>query len=152
MAATAPAALGEHRAEIDAPNVFPVPDGDTGTNLFLTAESAAQYVEELYVDGGEPTLAASITAYAQGALLGARGNSGSSPASYWESPTSLLTKPPSELVLNSRLRSRGSGRTCLWRCGRPVEGTVLTVARAAALAAGKSDLSRQILLTLRAPL
>ena len=34
-------ALGRHRAEIDALNVFPVPDGDTGTNLFLTFESAA---------------------------------------------------------------------------------------------------------------
>ena len=40
------AALGRHRAEIDALNVFPIPDGDTGTNLFLTFESAAEALRE----------------------------------------------------------------------------------------------------------
>ena len=137
-AATALAALGEHRAEIDALNVFPVPDGDTGTNLFLTAESAAQYVEELYVDGGEPTLAASITAYAQGALLGARGNSGVI--------TSQLLRGIADIFADEAALGVGAElAVALTRAAElaygavavPREGTVLTVARAAALAAGE---------------
>jgi hypothetical protein len=69
------AALGQAREEIDALNVFPVPDGDTGTNLYLTVESAAEEVDRLF--GAEtPTLAEAMRAMAHGALLGARGNSG----------------------------------------------------------------------------
>ena len=137
-AATALAALGEHRAEIDALNVFPVPDGDTGTNLFLTAESAAQYVEELYVDGGEPTLAASITAYAQGALLGARGNSGVI--------TSQLLRGIADIFADEAALGVGAElAVALTRAAElaygavavPREGTVLTVARAAALCRGE---------------
>ncbi|MEU8199057.1 DAK2 domain-containing protein, partial [Microbispora amethystogenes] len=66
-------ALGRARAEIDALNVFPVPDGDTGTNLHLTLLSAADALDALPAgaDGG-----ATWAALARGALLGARGNSG----------------------------------------------------------------------------
>ena len=49
-ASAALTALGDARAEIDALNVFPVPDGDTGTNLYLTAESAAQAVQDVLPD------------------------------------------------------------------------------------------------------
>ena len=74
-------ALGRAREEIDAINVYPVADGDTGTNLYLTVESA--------VTGGRggvrgprgrgparPSLAEAVRAMAHGALIGARGNSG----------------------------------------------------------------------------
>ena len=44
------AALGEERAAIDALNVFPVPDGDTGTNMFLTVESACASIDEVFDD------------------------------------------------------------------------------------------------------
>ncbi|WP_425582483.1 DAK2 domain-containing protein, partial [Streptomyces synnematoformans] len=78
-------ALGRGREEIDAVNVFPVADGDTGTNLYLTVESAAQAVDavcgafagEGAGDGaGEPAVADVLRAMAHGALIGARGNSG----------------------------------------------------------------------------
>ena len=72
-------ALADQREEIDALNVYPVPDGDTGTNLFLTFEAAARALQEsVREQGGEEsaTLAPSIAAYARGLLLGARGNSG----------------------------------------------------------------------------
>lgn len=141
-AATAMAALGEHRAEIDALNVFPVPDGDTGTNLFLTAESAAQYVEDLYVNGNEPTLAQSMNAFAQGALLGARGNSGVI--------TSQLLRGIADVFADEAAIGVGAElAVALTRAAElaygavavPREGTVLTVARAAALAAGEAALS-----------
>jgi DAK2 domain fusion protein YloV len=66
-------ALGRTRAEIDALNVFPVPDGDTGTNLHLTVLAASEAVDRLPGDAGA---AAAWRALAEGALLGARGNSG----------------------------------------------------------------------------
>ncbi|MDX6434506.1 MAG: fatty acid kinase [Streptosporangiaceae bacterium] len=66
-------ALGRTRGEIDALNVFPVPDGDTGTNLHLTLLAAAEAVEALPAGADA---AETWQALAQGALLGARGNSG----------------------------------------------------------------------------
>ncbi|MEH6378371.1 DAK2 domain-containing protein, partial [Streptomyces sp. KLMMK] len=75
-------ALGRAREEIDAINVYPVPDGDTGTNLYLTAESAARAVDAVF-DGhattgpaSRPALPDAVRAMAHGALIGARGNSG----------------------------------------------------------------------------
>ncbi|MCB5182278.1 DAK2 domain-containing protein, partial [Streptomyces sp. SMC 277] len=74
------AALGRAREDIDAINVYPVADADTGTNLYLTAESAAREVEAAVPDvthgTATATLGAAVRAYAHGALIGARGNSG----------------------------------------------------------------------------
>jgi hypothetical protein len=62
----------EHGAdEVNALNVYPVPDGDTGTNMLHTVRSALKYARE-----AEPTIAAIAAAAAHGALMGARGNSG----------------------------------------------------------------------------
>ncbi|MYU65035.1 DAK2 domain-containing protein, partial [Streptomyces sp. SID69] len=73
-------ALGRAREEIDAINVYPVADGDTGTNLYLTLESAATAVEAVFAGYATrpagPTLADALRAMAHGALIGARGNSG----------------------------------------------------------------------------
>src|SRR5882757_3175297 len=74
-------ALGRAREEIDAINVYPVADGDTGTNMYLTVESAAQAVEAVFdghtaAGGPAPTLPESFRAMSHGALIGARGNSG----------------------------------------------------------------------------
>ena len=61
-------ALGDARAEIDSLNVFPVPDGDTGTNLYLTMESACQAVEACFAgpDASDPDVALVL-----GAIIGA---------------------------------------------------------------------------------
>ncbi|MBA3574176.1 MAG: DAK2 domain-containing protein, partial [Pseudonocardiales bacterium] len=66
-------ALAEHREEIDRLNVFPVPDGDTGTNLLATLRAAFDAVRRLAKDAG---LGSALAALARGALMGARGNSG----------------------------------------------------------------------------
>jgi len=73
-AARALDALGREREHIDALNVFPVPDGDTGTNLFLTIEAACQAIDELGVERDD--FGATMRALAHGAFFGARGNSG----------------------------------------------------------------------------
>ena len=67
--------LSASREEIDALNVYPVPDGDTGTNMFLTVESARDAMADALVEHPDD-LRLAMRAYARGALLGARGNSG----------------------------------------------------------------------------
>ena len=72
LVATAHAALKTQVARIDALNVYPVPDGDTGTNMLLTLESIATETRDKTYEGLED---ATRTA-ARAALMGARGNSG----------------------------------------------------------------------------
>ena len=72
MLSAGTALLHEHKEEVDALNVFPVPDGDTGTNMYLTFLAALREVEK----GPKDRLSQVVDAAAQGALMGARGNSG----------------------------------------------------------------------------
>src|SRR5690606_30371741 len=67
-------ALSAAREEIDALNVYPVPDGATGTNMFLTVSSARDAIRERAALGAD--LRECLAAFRRGALLGARGNSG----------------------------------------------------------------------------
>src|SRR3954469_11094946 len=69
------AALRAHQHEIDELNVYPVPDGDTGTNLVLTLTSAQQALDEAPA-AETPPVGSALRRMARGALLGARGNSG----------------------------------------------------------------------------
>jgi uncharacterized protein len=130
--------LGDTRAEIDALNVFPVPDGDTGTNLYLTMESACQAVEDCWT-GGTPAVEAAARAMSLGALMGARGNSGVILSQILRGTGEVLGALPDGAALDGsdihRLLSRAAdlGYEAV---ARPVEGTILTVARAAAEAAG----------------
>ncbi|HEX4361670.1 MAG TPA: DAK2 domain-containing protein [Pseudonocardia sp.] len=69
--------LDVHRDELDRTNVFPVADGDTGTNLVLTLRAAAEELARRRAPAGRPDTAAEVAAaLARGALRGARGNSG----------------------------------------------------------------------------
>ena len=132
--------FGEARAEIDALNVFPVPDGDTGTNMFLTAESASEAVRALQVDGGndaEPSLAETINAFALGALLGARGNSGVIMSQILRGMSDVLTAvgdgPVTGQVLADALTRAAD--LAYQAVAAPKEGTILSVVRAAEQAA-----------------
>ncbi|NUP49404.1 MAG: DAK2 domain-containing protein, partial [Catenulispora sp.] len=76
-AGAALAVLGRHREEIDALNVFPIADSDTGTNMYLTFEAACRALDDrLAAAGPAPSVPEALQALAHGALLGARGNSG----------------------------------------------------------------------------
>lgn len=128
-------ALAAAREEIDALNVFPVPDGDTGTNMYLTMAAGRDAFVATLAD--QPTVPEALAALSRGALLGARGNSG---------------------VILSQMLAAVAGRVSRLREGdrradaladalveateasyaavsEPVEGTMLTVARAASEAA-----------------
>lgn len=76
-AMTARTLLGEARAQINALNVFPVPDGDTGTNMFLTMDGALEMMRSRHQVSQEPIgLQEGLELIARGMLLSARGNSG----------------------------------------------------------------------------
>ena len=126
-------ALGEHREEIDGLNVYPVPDADTGTNLYLTAAAARDALAATATDDPREALAA----YARGALLGARGNSGVILSEMLGAALRrLATAEAGEryaLVFADALRV---GSEAAYRAvAVPVEGTMLTVCRLAAEAA-----------------
>ena len=119
------------REEINRINVFPVPDGDTGTNFSLTLRSVADALRAL----GDAPLPETVQAMARGAVLGARGNSGMMLAHFLlgfaEASGEQLTLDTQELA---QCLAAGAARleTSL---DEPREGTILTVAREAAQAA-----------------
>nr|WP_229378971.1 DAK2 domain-containing protein [Streptomyces sp. VRA16 Mangrove soil] len=142
-------ALGRERAEIDAINVYPVADGDTGTNLYLTVESAHQAVEAVFagLEPATPALPEVMRAMAHGALIGARGNSGTILAQLLRGMSQVLADdrirdadhdgPADGEAL--RLALRRAAESAREAVAHPVEGTVLTVATAAADAATGVD-------------
>lgn len=65
--------LSEHKEDVNRLNVFPVPDGDTGTNMSLTIESVVEHVNQLPSNASVTEIRRAVTT---GALMGARGNSG----------------------------------------------------------------------------
>ncbi|MFI8826498.1 DAK2 domain-containing protein [Streptomyces sp. NPDC053431] len=126
------AALGREREEIDAINVYPVADGDTGTNLYLTLEAAAHAVDEAFAERSEaaPDVAEAIRAMAHGALLGARGNSGTILSQLLRGTAAVLAEGRDGDHLARALAS--AAEAARQAVAHPVEGTLLTVADAAA--------------------
>jgi DAK2 domain fusion protein YloV len=138
--------LRRARAEIDELNVYPVPDGDTGTNLYLTWEAACEALPE-----GELTFAEAVQAFGRGALLGARGNSGvitsqlvracglrlaeNLPRDQEAGPGSFLADPRMSEAAAFADALAFAADAAYGAVAQPVEGTMLTVARAAANAA-----------------
>ncbi|MBL1068401.1 DAK2 domain-containing protein [Streptomyces sp. 7-21] len=126
--------LGRAREDIDASNVYPVADADTGTNLYLTMESAAQAVTA--AAAGCPTLAEAARAMAHGALIGARGNSGTILAQLLRGLAAELARHPEPAPAGALAAALGAAARAAYEgVAHPVEGTMLTVARAAAGAA-----------------
>ncbi len=123
--------LEKSASDIDALNVFPVPDGDTGTNMLLTMRSC---IEEAY-RAPDRSASAVAQAMARGALVGARGNSGVILSQIWRGLAQGLADKESftgsdladALLLASTMAYKG--------ISNPVEGTILTVVREASSAA-----------------
>ncbi|MCF3121438.1 DAK2 domain-containing protein [Streptomyces arenae] len=153
-------ALGRAREEIDSINVYPVADGDTGTNLYLTVESASQAVDAAFTghEPALPSLAETVRAMAHGALIGARGNSGTILSQLLRGMAQVLGGPEDDPHRDGddlhqdperrtgregdhadgqalALALRRAADSAYQAVAHPVEGTVLTVATAAASAA-----------------
>jgi len=125
-------ALASHREALNRLNVYPVPDGDTGTNMALTLESV---VAELPPVAADPDMADICKAIAHGSLMGARGNSGVILSQVMRGLTDGLARV--EVVDAPALADAlgVSGEAAYRAVMHPVEGTILTVIREAAEAA-----------------
>ncbi|MFT3871256.1 MAG: DAK2 domain-containing protein [Nocardioides sp.] len=130
-------ALSEAREEIDALNVYPVPDGDTGTNMFLTVSAARDAIREAVDADPDLALPDALAQFGRGALLGARGNSGVILSQMLGAIADRLARARADerqaVVLAEALQQAADASYAA--VGTPVEGTMLTVARAAADAA-----------------
>ena len=141
--AAATRCLERHRDAVNALNVFPVPDGDTGTNMLLTMRS----LNDESANAADSSAGAVMASIAQGALLGARGNSGVILSQFFQGMAKgfegkeLVTAQ--DLGLGLQLASTAAYNAV----GRPVEGTILTVIRELSMVAqerlisGSPDLS-----------
>lgn len=130
MFSAATAWLEKSVAEVDALNVFPVPDGDTGTNMLLTMRSA---VEEAF-----KTEDLNVSAVAQhmskGALMGARGNSGVILSQIWRGMAAGMQKKDTLTGRDFADAFSEASKMAYKGLSNPVEGTILTVAKDAAQA------------------
>jgi len=120
--------------DIDAINVFPVPDGDTGTNMLLTMRSALQEAER----NSDSDASSIAKAMAHGALMGARGNSGVILSQFWRG---LAKGLGNDIHFNAGDFARAlaeAAQAAYQGIINPVEGTILTVLKDAAKAAQKA--------------
>jgi len=125
--------LEKSSADIDALNVFPVPDGDTGTNMLLTMRST---MEEAY-RAPDHSASAVAKAMAKGALMGARGNSGVIMSQILRGIAQSLEGKDSFTAVELADALVQSSKTAYQGITNPVEGTMLTVIREAAEASEK---------------
>jgi DAK2 domain fusion protein YloV len=123
--------LRTNQQMVNALNVFPVPDGDTGTNMLLTMTSAYNEIK----DSGEKHAGRMAAMVAKGALMGARGNSGVILSQLWRGFSRGIQDVE---ILDGPALAKGfleARDTAYKGVVKPVEGTILTVAKELALAA-----------------
>ena len=125
MVVTGAALLEKNREAVDALNVFPVPDGDTGTNMSLTMASATKEVNQKeYLSAGE-----AAAALAKGALRGARGNSGVITSQLYRGFARALEGVERITPTQFAQALKRGAETAYKAVMKPKEGTILTVAR-----------------------
>jgi len=115
--------LTTNQAYVNSLNVFPVPDGDTGTNMVLTMQAAINEVDQKRTKN----VGGTAQAFAQGALMGARGNSGVILSQIWRGFSRALDHyetMDTDLLMRAMQEARN---TAYKGVVKPVEGTILTV-------------------------
>ncbi len=130
-------ALSAAREEIDARNDNPVPDGDTGTNMFLTVSAARDALREARGSDPDLSLGDGMAVLARAALMGARGNSGVILSQMLRAYVhhlagAAIADKPAETIAAAMAEATEASYAAV---GTPVEGTMLTVSRAASDAA-----------------
>ena len=117
--------LEQNKEYVDSLNVFPVPDGDTGTNMFLTMKSAVTEVNKCMNND----IVALSEAFSKGALRGARGNSGVITSQIFKGFCSV-TQGCKEITTKDFAKAMQEGATVAYKAvTKPKEGTILTVIR-----------------------
>jgi hypothetical protein len=125
--------LRKYRSVVNDLNVFPVPDGDTGSNLYLTARAA---LREAAGKRGQP-LSAVAAAVAQGSLYGARGNSGVILSQMFRGFAHAVRHRDAIDTFGLAMAMNDAVSAARGALTKPVEGTIITVAQRAADEAGK---------------
>jgi DAK2 domain fusion protein YloV len=134
LMASGTAVLYNHKSEVDALNVFPVPDGDTGTNMYLTFQAAFRELS----NNKSLQVVDLLEAAAYGALMGARGNSGVIVSQFFRGFVKAI--PKGTLVLTKKELAQGingAANLAFKAVRHPVEGTILTVIKSMADYAGE---------------
>ncbi|MBV8695555.1 MAG: DAK2 domain-containing protein [Chloroflexi bacterium] len=126
--------LEEHREAINALNVFPVPDGDTGSNMSATMQAAIRDI----IHSTETSASVIAEKIAHGALLGARGNSGVILSQALRGLAQGLDKKQTFSATDLANALQEASRLAYRAVLKPIEGTILTVVRETAEAASKS--------------
>lgn len=117
--------LKEHKEEVDSLNVFPVPDGDTGTNMVMTMEGGTHAIK----DGEQERIDELLKHFARGVLLGARGNSGVILSQFFKG-LSIGADQKKTLTVPDFICSFQKGVEKAYESViTPTEGTMLTVMR-----------------------
>ena len=133
MVQSASTRLNKQAEYVNSLNVFPVPDGDTGTNMGMTIENGAKEV----ADKSASTVGEVAGIFAKGLLMGARGNSGVITSQFFRG-FSQSVKEKEELTGQDLALAFQSGVEVAYKAVmKPVEGTILTVSRGAAIGAKK---------------
>ncbi|HZN13375.1 MAG TPA: DAK2 domain-containing protein [Acidimicrobiales bacterium] len=125
--------LRSHQDRINRLNVYPVPDGDTGTNMALTLESVVAELD------GATDMASVAKAMSHGSLMGARGNSGVILSQVLRGLADGLNGSESASASDVKSALDGASVAAYGAVMRPVEGTILTVVKAAAAGAAEGD-------------
>ncbi len=136
--------LQHHQVAINILNVYPVPDGDTGTNMVLTMQSAWAEIE----DTPEKNVGQVARQMARGALMGARGNSGVILSQIWRGFARSLDGKDNYHAQDLADACQEAATTAYKGVVKPVEGTILTVARAIADEATRAAKDTQDLVNL----
>ena len=130
--ASASAQLGERKEEINRLNVFPVPDGDTGTNMSLTLKSVVDNIAKLPANAGVAEVRRAITT---GALMGARGNSGVITSQILRGLCEGCAEAEEVSTATIDAAFSRAVEVAFQAVRKPVEGTILTVVKDMAAAA-----------------
>lgn len=126
--------LERHKEAINALNVYPVPDGDTGKNMTLTMAAAAKAIGEV----NDPSVGIVAREFARGALMGARGNSGSILSQILSGFSASIADKATMTPIDFANGLRQGAKAAYLCVETPVEGTILTVSRESAEAAMES--------------
>ncbi len=127
--------LNTNKQQVNALNVFPVPDGDTGTNMMLTMQSAFEEIE----NSPEKHAGKMFGSVAQGALMGARGNSGVILSQIWRG-FAIALEEEEFITAKGLAKAFSSARDTAYRgVVKPVEGTMLTVIKDVAAATNEGS-------------
>ena len=131
-------AVKRARERLDAINVFPVADADTGTNMYLTLQEGNRAVAKLPHSASHREV---VAAFARGALVGARGNSGVIVSQYLSAFLTAIDKAGGLTDANPAaiaLALQSAADAAYGAVGAPVEGTMLSVAQAASRGAAEA--------------